>query len=171
MRRRFAALTATTLAAAAMLLAGCSKGTSDNTNTNTGNTASASPTATTTQPSATATPVISDSGQSPTDALIAYIDAIKRKDAVAVKNLFSKSTLNGMEEAAAKKKTTVEAIIKEGLEEISKDVPDETPKTRNEKIEGDKATLEFRDEKKDKWELVRLVREDGQWKLAFNNQK
>lgn len=179
MRTRFAALTAIVLAATVTLLTGCSKATSNSTNTtantvntvnnaNTASTPSASPAATTTS---SASPTTGDSGSSPTDALIAYIDAIKRKDAAAVKNLFSKSVLNEMEAEAKKRNKTVEAVIQEGLEEISKDVPEGTPKTRNEKIEGDKATLELRDEKQDKWELVNLVREDGQWKIFFDNEK
>ncbi len=174
MRIRFAALTAITLAAAVTLLTGCSKGTSNNTNantTNTANTASASPTATATQPSSTATPITSDSGPSPTSAFTAYYEAIKSKNAEAVKSLFSKGTLNMMEERAKKTNTTVDAVMKEGLESAGNDVPAEIPKTRNEKVDGDKATLEVRNDKQDKWEVVHFAKEDGQWKIAFDEDK
>ncbi len=173
MRIRLTALTALTLAAAVMLLTGCSKGTSNNTNANTGNTSSASPTATTntTQPSATATPTISDSGPSPTAAFTAYYEAIKRKDVEAVQSLFSKGTLSMMEERAKKTNKSLDAVMKEGLEEAGNDVPAEIPKTRNEKVDGDKATLEVRNDKQDKWELVHFAKEDGQWKIAFDEDK
>jgi Domain of unknown function (DUF4878) len=171
MRKRFAVLTAFTLATAITLLTGCSKATSNSnsTNANTVN-ASASPTATITQPSATSTPITGNSGPTPADAFATYYEAIKRKDDAAIKNLFSKKTLETMEEQARKSNKTVDAVIKQGLEEIGKDLPAEVPKMRNEKVEGDKATLEVRDEQKDKWELVHFVKEDGQWKLVFDEK-
>jgi hypothetical protein len=171
MRERFAALTAITLAIAITLLTGCSKATSNSniTNANTVN-ASASPTATIAQPSSTPTPITGDSGPTPAGAFTAYYEAIKRKDDAAIKNLFSKSTLDMMEERAQKSNKTVDAVIKQGLEEIGKDLPADVPKMRNEKVEGDKATLEVRDEQKDKWQLVHLVKEDGQWKLVFDEK-
>jgi hypothetical protein len=51
-----------------------------------------------------------------------------------------------------------------------KDAPANAPETRNEKIEGDKATLEIKDDKMDKWDTVPFVREDGQWKIAIFDQ-
>ena len=177
MRIRFAALTAITLATAVTLLTGCSKETSNTANANASNSAanvSASPAATSTQPSsptAPMTPTTSASGgATPIGAFTAYYEAIKRKDVDAVKNVFSKGTLSMMEERAKKANTTIDAVMKEGLEGASKDVPAEAPKTRNEKVDGDKATVEVRDEKKDKWELVHFVREDGQWKIAFDEK-
>lgn len=76
-----------------------------------------------------------------------------------------------MEERAKRANTSVDAVMKEGLEEAGSDVPAEIPKTRNEKVDGDKATLEVRNDKQDKWELVHFAREDGQWKIAFNEEK
>lgn len=175
MRIRFAALMAITLFAAMAFLTGCSKEPSNSTNsntTNTGNT-SASPTATATTPlpSSTPTPTTGDSGAAtPTAAFTAYYEALKRKDANAVKNLFSKGTLNMMEERAKRGKTTLDAVMQEGMEEAGKDIPPELPETRNEKIDGDQATLEVKNDKQDKWETVTFVKEDGQWKLAFDKR-
>lgn len=174
MRIRFATLTAITLLTATTLLTGCSKETSNSTNVNASNSGastSASPAATSTQPSSTATPMTSASGATtPTGAFTAYYEAIKRKDTSAVKSLFSKGTLSMMEEQAKIKNTTLDAVMKEGLEGASKDIPNEVPETRNEKIDGDKATLEIRDAKKDAWDTVHFVREDGQWKMAFEEK-
>lgn len=173
MRLRFAALTAITLATAITFLAGCSKGTSNSTNSNAGNSAggtSASPASTITQSSPTATPTTSISASTPTEAFSAYYEAIKRKDVAAVKALFSKGTVGMMEDEAKRKNTTLDAVMKEGLEQAGKEVPAELPESRNEKIDGDKATLEVKDEKKDKWETIHFVREDGQWKMAFDER-
>ena len=42
------------------------------------------------------------------------------------------------------------------------------PETRNEKIDGDKATLEFKDTGGDSnWTTAHFVKEDGEWKVAF----
>lgn len=174
MRIRFAALTAITLAAAvAMLSTGCSKTTSNTTNaTNTGNTALASPTATVAEPSAIPTPTTTgNAGPSPTEAFTTYYEAIKRKDVAGVKSVFSTGTLNMMEERAKKTNTTVDAVMTEGLEEAGKDVPAELPKMRNEKVDGDRATVEVRNDKEDRWEVLHFVREDGQWKIAFDEKK
>lgn len=171
MRIRLAALTALTLVTAITLFTGCKSGASNNSaNITVENITvpSASPVIKDTQPPITSSPEIGNSGPSPTRAFTTYYEAIKRKDAEAVKGLFSKATLTMMEGEAKQKNTTVDAVIKQGLEEASKDIPDAPLKTRNEKIEGDKATLEVRDEKKDKWEVLHFAREDGQWKLAFN---
>lgn len=171
MRVRFAALTAITLAAAITFLTGCSKGTSNSTNASAGNT-TATPAATPTQPSSTPMqPTTGDSGAAtPTAAFTAYYEAIKRKDVEAVRSLFSKGTLSMMEERAKRSNTTVDEVMKRGLEEASKEIPAAVPETRNEKIDGDKATLEAKDDKKGSWETLRFAREDGQWKIAFDQR-
>jgi hypothetical protein len=83
---------------------------------------------------------------------------------------FSKGTMTMMEAEAKRKDTTLAAVMKEGLEQAGKDIPDAVPETRNEKIDGDKATLEINDVKKGKWETLNFVREDGEWKLAFDER-
>jgi hypothetical protein len=75
-----------------------------------------------------------------------------------------------MEARAKRGNTTIDAVMKEGLEEASKEIPAAVPETRNEKIDGDKATLEAKDDKKDSWETLHFAREDGQWKLAFDER-
>jgi hypothetical protein len=56
----------------------------------------------------------------------------------------------------------------EGLKQASAEVPETMPETRNEKIDGDTATLEVKDDKKDKWETIHFAKEDGEWKLALD---
>ncbi len=42
------------------------------------------------------------------------------------------------------------------------------PPTRNEKIDGDSATLEVQDEKSKDWEKLYFVKEDDEWKFAID---
>jgi hypothetical protein len=171
MRLRFAALMATMLLITIIVSTGCNKGTTSNsTNSTNANTASNSTSATTNtaQPSSTPIATTSAGAATPTEAFVAYYEAIKRQDLGAVKGLFSKGTLSMMEERAKQEKTTVDEVMKKGLEGAVKEVPAEVPETRNEKIEGDRATLEINDEKKDKWETLHFARENGQWKIAFD---
>jgi hypothetical protein len=169
MRIRLVALTTIALATI-MLAAGCNKGTTNSTNSvasnNAGGGTSASPGTTGTQPSPSSTATTSGSASTPTAAFRAYYEAVKSKDIETIKGLFSKATLNMMEERAKQTNMTLDAVMEKGLESASKDLPAEVPETRNEKIDGDKATLEIKD--KDKWETLRFAREGGEWKIGFD---
>jgi hypothetical protein len=171
MKERVAAFAAVALAAIT-LLAGCSKTTSNANSTNTTNSnteASKSPVNTNAQPSPSATSTTSiSSGSTPTDAFKAYYEAIKEKDVSGVKKLFSKSMVTMMEDQAKRSNKTLDDVMAEGLKQASAEVPETLPETRNEKVDGDTATLEVKDEKKDKWETIHFVKEDGEWKLAFD---
>lgn len=171
MKLRIAAFAAIPLAAIT-LLAGCSKTTSNANSTNTANNsntagASKSPGTIDAQPSPRATSSTS-SGSTPTGAFEAYYDAIKAKDVNAVKKVFSKSMVTMMEDQAKRSNKTVDDVMAEGLKQASAEVPETMPETRNEKIDGDTATLEVKDDKKDKWETIHFVKEDGEWKLALD---
>jgi len=172
MKLRIAAFAAVALAAIT-LLAGCSKTTSNANSTNTvakGNTGvPKSPGTMDAQPSPSATSTTrTSSGSTPTGAFEAYYEAIKEKDVNAVKKLFSKSMVTMMEDQAKQSNKTVDDVMAEGLKHASAEVPETMPETRNEKIDGDTATLEVRDEKKDKWETIHFVKEDGDWKLSLD---
>jgi hypothetical protein len=172
MKLRIAAFAAVALAAIT-LLAGCSKTTTNANSTNTvanGNAgASKSPGNTNALPSPSATSTTStSSGSTPTGAFEAYYEAIKAKDVSAVKKLFSKSMVTMMEDQAKRSNKSVDDVMAEGLKQASAEVPETLPESRNEKIDGDTATLEVRDEKKDKWETIHFVKEDGEWKLSLD---
>jgi hypothetical protein len=172
MKLRSAAFAAVVALAAITLLAGCSKTTSNansmnTTNNNAGVSKSPGTIDAQSSPSATSSTGTS-SGSTPTAAFEAYYEAIKAKDVNAVKKLFSKSMVTMMEDQAKRSNKTVDDVMAEGLKQASAEVPETLPETRNEKIEGDTATLEIRDEKKDKWETIRFVKEDGEWKLSLD---
>ena len=104
---------------------------------------------------------------SPTATLNTFIEAIKKKDGETIKKCLSKSSLKALEDNAKEANMTVDQMIIEG-DDMSKE---KTPAFRNEKIEGDTATLEVEDEKSKKWDTIPFVKEDGNWKIAFDKMK
>ncbi len=104
---------------------------------------------------------------SPKDALEAFVAAVKAKDEDAVKAALSEKT-NKM--FALQTKTSGKSVLdlfnSGEFEAISK-----LPETRNEKIDGDKATLEAKDPDGDDWDEMPFVRENGSWKLAFADEE
>ena len=72
-----------------------------------------------------------------------------------------------MEKAAKEQKKTIDEAIKEGLESPGAKT-DKVPPTRNEKIDGNNATLEVQDEESKKWETMYFVKEGRDWKIALD---
>ena len=168
MKFRSAAFAAAALAAITFL-AGCNKGTSNTNSTNSNSTSNAGPT---TSPSAkattTTTTTTSGGAATPTDAFKMYYSASKSKDVETIKVLFPKATLKNLEDQAKATNKSLDDILRQGLEAASEHVPETMPETRNEKIEGDRATLEIKDDQQDKWDTIKFIKEDGQWKLLFS---
>jgi hypothetical protein len=100
----------------------------------------------------------------PSDTFKAYVEAIKKKDAAAAKQLVSKNSLKMMEDAAKAQDKTVDELLTGSEAPALK----ETPETRNEKIQGDTATLEVKNNVSGSWDMMHLVKEDGRWKLALD---
>jgi hypothetical protein len=105
-------------------------------------------------------------GSSPTATFRAFYEASKKKDVASAKQMFSKHTLELFEIQAKMQNKSVDEMLKAGVEQ--KPVPDKMPEMRNEKINGDEATLEIRDDQNDKWDTLPFVKEDGQWKIALD---
>ncbi len=104
-------------------------------------------------------------GSTPTATFKAYVEAVKSKDTDSVKKTFSKGSLEFFEKAAKAQNKTVDEMLKTGItDEVASAA---APEMRNEKIEGDSATLEVKDNKSGKWETVPFVKEEGQWKIAL----
>lgn len=104
---------------------------------------------------------------SPSATLVTFIEAIKKKDGETIKKCLSKNALTALEATAKEGNMTVDQMIIEG-DDMSNE---KTPAVRNEKITGDTATLEVEDEKEKKWDTVPFVKEDGNWKIAFDKMK
>lgn len=102
------------------------------------------------------------SGTSPTATMNAYYDALKKKDVEAVKKTVSKGYLTMLESAGVSAERAFQPMMDR--------LPAARPATRNEKIDGDRATLEMRNEEQGRWDTVHFVKEDGAWKIAVDQK-
>lgn len=169
MKLRTVAPAATIALAALVGVAGCKKGDSNANGANTRNTTITSNTTTTTNSGTTTplgTPTSTASAATPTEAFRLYYEAIKRGDAPAVKALFSRATLEMLEAQAKATGKSLDDVFGEGFQEARRELPDVVPETRNEKVNGDRATLEINDAKKGSWDKLYFVKEGG-WKIGF----
>jgi hypothetical protein len=97
----------------------------------------------------------------PLDTFKAYNEAARKKDLTTMKLLISESSRKMHEQEAKAKGVTLDDVIKtETL--IGED--QKTVEHRNQKIEGDKATLEIKNSY-GTWETLPFVLEDGMWKI------
>ena len=150
------------LAAACNTTTTNSNGAGTGTNANNSNARPAAATA-----AAPAAPATNTSGSlsSPTNAFMAFYEASKKKDVPAVMRALSKDSVDFLTAEAKKENKTLEAALTESLK--TSDVPTTAPETRNEKIDGDKATLEVKDDKGNKWDTFNFARENGEWKIKL----
>lgn len=102
---------------------------------------------------------------SPTATFKAFYEASKKKDAAAMKKTLSKGTLDLFDRFAKAQNKSVDDILKD----VDKDATAEKlPETRNEKITGDNATLEIKNDKTGQWDSLPFVKENGEWKVALD---
>lgn len=100
-------------------------------------------------------------GSSPTATYKAAYAAMKNKDAAAFKKVMTKESQKDIEETAKKLNKSSDDMLKELMNEFKLPPSDES---KDEKIDGDKATLQVKDEK-GAWENINFVKEDGEWKM------
>ena len=98
---------------------------------------------------------------SPTDTFKEYVKAMKKKDTTSMKLLLSNATMKMHEQEAKAQNTTVDDIVKRETLLASGQT---TVEYRNEAINGDKATIEFKNSY-GSWETLPFIHEDGQWKI------
>jgi len=101
----------------------------------------------------------------PTEAWQTYYNAVKNTDVKAMKSISPKKYREQVEDAAKVENITVDEGLTRELKRIAPRFPATMPETRNEKIEGDKATLEIKNG--ENWSKVHLVKEDDGWKADF----
>ncbi len=105
----------------------------------------------------------------PLETLKAYTLAIKKKDSTQMKLLLSDASIKMAEQEARAQNVTLDEIVKR---ETLFSENQRTVEHRNEKVDGDRATIEMKDSF-DTWITVPFVREEGVWKIdkqGFNNQ-
>jgi hypothetical protein len=100
---------------------------------------------------------------SPTATAKAFHEAVKTRDASGIKSTMSKASLEMME--------TVAKAQNKNLDDLLKDPTSAPPpasfESKDEKITGDTATVQVKDEKGN-WETIPFVKEDGKWKIALD---
>ncbi len=151
--------------AAVLLGSACQK--IANTASNTSNTASIANSNTafvansnTASPTNTAASDTGTTTGSPSDAYKAAYTARKNKDVPALKRMMSKDLLGFLTDMAKVDKKTLD----DELMMICNEPQAATAEARNEKIDGDHATIEYKDDD-GSWEHMDFVREDGSWKM------
>ena len=100
----------------------------------------------------------------PTEAFKSFYEAAKGKNVANLKQLMSKETIAEMEKEAKGANKSLDDFL---ADESQKGLPPAMPELGEEKIEGDKATLQFKAEKATNWSTVPFVKEDGAWKINF----
>jgi hypothetical protein len=108
------------------------------------------------------------SGSSPTATLQAFYEALRDRNVEAYKKTVSKNSLQMLEKMAKDMDKTLDEYIRLDIDKPTRALPDKV-ETRNEKIEGDKATLEVKNIEGG-WNTIPFVKEDGQWKIALDEQ-
>lgn len=97
----------------------------------------------------------------PVETFKTYVKALKAKDPKAIKTLLSEATLAMHEEQAKAQNTTVDDILQR---ETLIGPNQTTVEFRNEKIDGEKASIEVKNSF-GSWETVPFVFEKGQWRI------
>jgi len=105
------------------------------------------------------------SHSTPTAAFKAFFEASKKKDVAGIKKGLSKGTVEMLDKLAKEQNKSTDDMLKEAYQN---DKGETFPETRNEKISGDTATLEVKNDKNGKWETLPFVKEDGDWKIALD---
>lgn len=97
----------------------------------------------------------------PLETLKAYTTAIKKKDTTQMKLLLSKDSIKMAEQEAKSQNVNLDEVVKR---ETLFNENQKTVEFRNEKIDGDKATIEMKDSF-NSWNTVPFIREEGVWKI------
>ena len=98
---------------------------------------------------------------SPLKTLQTYQKAMKAKDAATMKLLLTDESLKMLEQEAKSQNSTVDEVVKR---ETLFSEGQKTIEFRNEKIDGETATIEVKNTF-DQWDTVPFRREGGQWKI------
>jgi hypothetical protein len=97
----------------------------------------------------------------PLESFKAYVNAVKQKDTTRMKLLLSSESIKMHEQEAKSQNLTLDDIVRR---ETLFTEGQKTVEFRNQKIEGEKATLEVKNSF-GSWETVPFVREDDEWKI------
>lgn len=101
---------------------------------------------------------------SPTETLREFDVATLAQDSDRIKKVITKSTFKYLDGEAKKQGLTFEQLVKQPNQMPTV----EAPETRNEKIDGGKATVEAKNRATGTYDVYPLEKEGGIWKVAFD---
>jgi len=107
-------------------------------------------------------PAATGSLATPTDAYKFAYAARQNKDLAALKRVLSKDALEFLSEIGKEEKKTLDDQLKTLTERPQAGKPE----TRNEKIKGNQATLEYLDEK-GKWQTMDFIKDGNDWRIGL----
>ena len=100
----------------------------------------------------------------PTEAFKSFYTAATNKDVAGFKAMMSKAMLADMEREAKKRGQQLDDFLAAQCQTF----PPGLPETRNEQVQGERATLEFKRAGAINWSTATLVKEDDEWKMSYN---
>lgn len=102
--------------------------------------------------------------KTPTETYKTYAVATLNKDVEIIKQTLSKAALQFVENAARERGSTAAEILTGGaVQNTARKIPE----IKNEKIEGNKATIEVKNEM-GFYDTIPFVMENGEWKIALD---
>lgn len=108
----------------------------------------------------------SNDPNSPSGVSKRLVEAAQKKDVQTFKSLLSKGTIAGLNKDAKEAGLPVDNMLSQLLAQDLFPKGAGAIETRNESINGDKATVEIKGVN-DKWSQNELVKEDGSWKVTL----
>lgn len=108
-------------------------------------------------------------GATPAQTMKNYVEAGREMDVAKLRDAFSRNSLKEFDEEARRQNISVEENMKKMIDPAK--AMTVNIEMRNEKIEGDTATLEVKNALVGEWETVPFVKEDGRWKIAADRYR
>lgn len=166
MKKRQNILLPVALLAIALAATGCSNTTTNTSNANTSTSTSNTGT-TNTSTTTTNTSINTSTSTSPTAVMTAAFDASKKRDVAGFKKAVSSADLKDLDEMVKRSGGSVDDFLKEMMSDPDATMP-ASLETRNEKINGEKATVEYKN-KAGEWKTAHFIKEGGEWKMQMGN--
>lgn len=107
---------------------------------------------------------VSETKFEPKAVINQYIAALEEKNIEKLKENASAKTIVVLNDAAKRSNLSLEEMIKKNEPQIPEIL--KNPEVRNEKVEGDRATVEIKNPTNGKWDNITFVKEDNRWKIA-----
>ena len=104
----------------------------------------------------------------PKDTITTFVKAIQQKDGATIRKCLSTASIDVFQDMTKVSKKPIEEILIENFEDEDMQA---VPKMRNQKVNGNTATIEILSDVTEKWDEVPFVKEGGLWKIAFDKAR